>query len=191
MVWYKALDEPRRKLLDRARQAIKEILTSAVYANSELQQAVGEPALRLHEWAIARDLEEITSLSRDQAGVSKLRASDRPGPLTNAVLQAQQGALQQKLRTVESLVQALERYAEHLKAADGARLDWEAAAELAKLNSRFSDLVAGTAADEHHLREVQDMTEEATTYRDSILKANQAAEALLLADIPAANGEGK
>lgn len=96
-------------------------------------------------------------------------------------------ALHQKLKAVESLVKALENYATHVKDADLARLDWEAAADLAKLNPRFSNLVAGTAADELQLQEVRDMTEEATVFHDRLLQANLAAEPLLLPDVAESN----
>jgi hypothetical protein len=189
VVRFSALDETSRQLLLRAQRAIKGVLTCKVYAENQLQQAVTEPTLRRHEWAIAVNLREITSLRAEQAKMRKSRAVESPGPLTKAVLDAQQGALHQKLKAVESLVKALENYASHVKAADLARLDWEAAAELAKLNPRFSNLVAGTAADELHLQEVHDMTDEATTFHDSLLRANLAAEPLLLPDVIAEPNE--
>lgn len=68
--------------------------------------------------------------------------------------QAQQDALQQKLDTVESLVQALEQYAGHLQAADRARLDWKPPPKSPSSTFGSLTLIAGTAADEHHLQEV-------------------------------------
>lgn len=183
VVHFSALDESTRKLLLRALQAISDVLTCKVYADNQLQQAVTEPTLRRHAWAIAVNLREITSLRAEQTRMRKSHAVVSPGPLTKSVLEAQKAALDQKLKAVESLVKALENYATHVKAADLARLDWEAAAELAELNPRFSNLVAGTAADELHLQEVHDMTGEATTFRDSLLRANLAAEPLLLPDV--------
>jgi hypothetical protein len=189
VVRFSALDIPSQQLLIRAQQAINDVLTCKVYAENQLQQAVTQPTLRRHEWAIAVSLREITNLRAEQARMGKSRVPESPGPLTKAVLKAQQDALQQKLKTVESLVHSLETYAIHVKSADLARLDWEAAAELAKLNPRFSNLVAGTAADELHLQEVHDMTEEATTFHDSLLRANLAAEPLLLPDVIAEPNE--
>lgn len=188
-VRFSALDEPCRQLLIRAQRAINDVLTCKVYAENQLQQAVTEPTLRRHEWAIAVNLRETTNLRAEQARMRKSHAVENPGPLTKAVLEAQQDALNQKLKAVESLVKALENYATHVRAADLARLDWEAAAELAKLNPRFSNLVAGTAADELHLREVHDMTDEATIFHDSLLRANLAAEPLLLPDVIAEPNE--
>lgn len=182
IVRFTALDAYCQHLLKRAQEAINDVLTCKVYAQNQLQQAVTEPTLRRHEWAIAVNLREITNLRAEQARMAKLRV-EGPGPLTKAVLDAQQAALKQKLKKVESLVKALENYSSHVKAADMARLDWEAAAELAKLNPRFSDLVAGTAADEIHLQEVHDLTDEASTFRTSLLQANLAAEPLLLPDV--------
>ena len=189
VVRFSALDESCQQLLVRAQRAINEVLTCKVYADNQLQQAVTEPTLRRHEWAIAVNLREVTNLRAEQARMRKSRGVESPGPLTKAVLEAQRDALGQRLKTVESLVNALENYAAHVKAADLARLDWEAAAELAKLNPRFSNLVAGTAADEFHLQEVHDMTDEASTFRDSLLQANLAAEPLLLPDVIAEPNE--
>ncbi len=90
--------------------------------------------------------------------------------------------MQQKIAKVKELAESLETYAAHIKAADLALADWEAAAELAKLNPRFSDLVAGTAADDHNLQEVQNMAEEASAYQASLTKANLAARTLFLPD---------
>jgi hypothetical protein len=189
VVRFSALDEPSQQLLARAQRAINQVLICKVWVENQLQRAVTEPTLRQHEWAIAINLREITSLRADQARTRKSSGVESPGPLTLAVLRAQQEAFQQKLKAVESLVKALENYAAHVKAADMALLDWEAAAELAKLNPRFSDLVAGTAADELHLQEVHDMTDEATTFHDSLLRANLAAESLLLPDVIAEPNE--
>ena len=183
VVRFSALEVASRQLLLRAQRAIREVLTCKVYAENELQQIVTEPTLRRHEWAIAVSLRDITDLRVEQARMRQSRPAESPGPLTQAVLKAQQQALDQKLKAVESLVRALENYARRVKEADQACLDWEAAAELAKLNPRFSDLVAGTAADELHLQEVRDMAEETTTLRDSLQRANKAAEPLLLPDL--------
>lgn len=182
VVCFAALDESSRQLLARAQRAINDVLTCKVYAENQLKQTVTESMLRSHEWSIAVSLRELTSLRAEQARTRRAHAAESPGPLTKAVLKAQQDVLQQKLTSVESLVKALENYATRVKAADLARLDWEAAAELAKLNPRFTNLVAGTAADELHLQEVQGMTEEATSFRDSLLQVNVAAEPLLLPD---------
>lgn len=183
VVRFSSLDESSRQLLIRAQRAIHDVLTCKIYAENQLRQVATEPTLRRHEWAIAVNLREVASLRAEQARMRKSRPVESPGPLTKAVLGAQQDALHQKLKAVESLVKALENYAAHVKAADLARLDWEAATELAELNPRFSNLVAGTAADELHLQEVHDMTDEATTFHDSLLRANLAAEPLLLPDV--------
>jgi hypothetical protein len=183
VVRFAALDKSLQQLLTRAQLAINEVLNCKVYAENQLQQAVTEPTLRRHEWAIAVNAREITSLMADQARMRKSHAVESPGPLTEAVLKAQQGALQKKLESVVPLVKSLENYAKHVKAADLARRDWQAAAELAKLNPRFSNLVAGTAADELYLQEVHDMTEEATIFHQSLLRANLAAAPLLLPDV--------
>lgn len=82
----------------------------------------------------------------------------------------------------------METYAGHVKAADRARKDWQSAAELSKLNAKFTDLIAGIAADEIHLREVEDMTEEAKVFRESLIQANLAARSLFLPDTATDHG---
>lgn len=176
------LDTSCRIVLARAQQAIKDVLNSRVYADNQLEREVAEPTLRRHEWAAAKDLREITSLRNEQNRVRRSQAAGDPGPLTKAVMGAQEEALRQKLDKIESIVSAMETYANHVKAADRAREDWQSAAELSKLNVKFTDLVAGTAADEVHLREVADMTESAKVFRDFLIQANLAARSLFLPD---------
>jgi hypothetical protein len=179
------LDTAGKMVLARVQQAIKDVLTSGVYADDQLERAVAEPTLRRHEWAVAVDLREITKLRNEQDRVRRSHAGSDPGPLTKSVIAAQEEALQQKLNKIESIATAMEKYAGHVKAADRARKDWQSAAELAKLNVKFTDLIAGTAADELHLREVEDMTEEANAFRESLTEANLAARSLFLPDTAA------
>lgn len=176
------LDLPSRIMLARAQKAIKDVLGSKVYADDQLERAVAEPTLRRHEWAAAVDLREITNLREEQAKVRGSYTAGDPGPLTKAVIEAQQEALSQKLDKIESIVDVIEKYAEHVKAADGAREDWQSATELSKLNTKFTDLVAGTGADEVRLREVEDMSEAANAYRQSLTEAYLAAKSLFLPD---------
>jgi hypothetical protein len=179
------LDTSCKVMLARAQRAIKDVLTSEVYTDNQLEHAVAEPTLRSHEWAVAVDLRDITTLRNEQAKVRRTQAGSGLGPLTQAVIHAQDDALQQKLDGIESVVGAMEKYADHVKAADRARSDWQSASQLAKLNTKFTDLVAGTAADEVHLREAEDMAEAAKVFRDSLTQANLAAQSLLLPDTAA------
>jgi hypothetical protein len=174
------LDASGKTILARAQQAITDVLASKVYADNQLERAAAEPTLRRHEWAVALDLREITTLRNEQAKVKGSHAQGEPGPLTRAVIDAQDEALQQKLDKIESIVDVMEKYADHVKAADQAHKDWQSATELSKLNVKFTDLVAGTAADEIHLREVEDMTEGAKVFRESLTQANLAARSLFL-----------
>jgi hypothetical protein len=174
------LDISGKELLARAQQAISDVLTSRVYADNKLERDAAEPALRRHEWAAALDLREITTLRHEQARAGRSHAGSNPGPLTEAVLGAQDNALQQKLTKIESVVRAMEEYAGHVKAADLALKDLESATALAKLNERFTDLVVTTAADEVRLREAEDMTKAAEVFRETLIQANLASRALFL-----------
>jgi hypothetical protein len=179
------LDTDSKIVLARAQKAISDVLTSRVYGDKQLERAVAEPTLRRHEWAIAADLREMTSLRREQAEARRMHTGSDMGPLTEAVISAQDDALNHKLKNIEEVVSAIERYASHAKAADHARADWDSAAEISKLNTKFTDLVAGTAADEIRLREAENMTAEARAFQDSITQANLAARSLFLPDTAA------
>ena len=110
--------------------------------------------------------------------------SQQPGPLTSAVLDPQQRVLAQAQRSAKARVSAIERYAAEVKAVDGARVDWESSMRLSGLNDSFLDLAARTAADEHVIRELRGMTDQARAaaevYYDSLTRAALAAEALAL-----------
>ncbi len=175
---FSGLDPSGRELLLRAQRSREAVLASKVYAEDLLEHAAGEMALRHHE-------QEITVLLHD---IARLRAQlpfgQSTGPMTSAVLDPQQRILTQARVSAESRVQAMERYAAEVSAADAARLDWENAVRLSGLNERFLDLAARTAADEHAIGELKDLTGQAAVaaeaFRQSLRQASMAAEALAL-----------
>jgi hypothetical protein len=175
------LDAPCRKLLLRAQDAIGIVLKSQVYTEKQLEPAVEEMALRRHEWEVATMLRDISSLRKEHEAS---RDEKSQGPRTKAVLDSQRQALELATNATVSRIKALERYATQLRAADDALRDWHNAQRASGLNDRYLDLIARTAADEHAIKEIQGLTDQAAAaaeaFRDSLDQASMAAEALVL-----------
>ncbi len=175
-----ALDPSCRQLLLRAQRAIARILASKVYA-ADLRTTVPESALRRHEWEIAIALREITELRAEHESSA---SAGGPGPMTAAVLASHQRALALAQDGAASRVNALERYAAQVEAADAAQRDWQSAVRISGLNDKYLDLVARTAADEHAIAEITGLTEQAAAaarvFQDNLQQAALAAETLVL-----------
>jgi hypothetical protein len=183
MIRRQDLDAPCQKIAHRARKAIDTILGSVAYADNLLQQPALEMTLKRHEWEVALILRDITKLRARHAGFQPGHPmSLQPGPLTSAVLDPQQHVLAQAERSADVRVSAIERYAAEVRAVDNARVDWESSMRLSGLNDSFLDLAARTAADDHVIRELRGMTDQARAaaevYYDSLTRAALAAEAL-------------
>jgi len=162
------LDGDSRQLLLRAQAAVA---------------GGSQPAAVLrHEQEIAATLGEISAL---RAELDVIPPAAR-GPVTEAVIAAQQRALDLAAEAATARVAALERLAAQVQAAEAARLDWASAHRAAARNDRFLDLLARTAADGHATAEISGLAEQAAraarVLRDSL--AAPAAEPEILA-IPA------
>lgn len=172
------LDEQSRMLMLRTQQAVRAVLGSQVYADHLLDHAAGESVLRRHEWEVASTLREITRL-RAQVGYQA-----PPGPLTAAVLASHTRALKLAHDATTSRIRALENYARPVLMAEAAHRDWQSAMRASGLNDKYLDLVARTAADEHAIAELKDMTHQAAAaaaaLRLNIAQAVQAAQPLVL-----------
>ena len=142
---------------------------------------VPENVLRRHEWEIAIALRDITELRAEHASSASMAG---PGPMTAAVLASHQRALMLAQDAVASRVSALERYAAQAEAADAAQRDWHDAMRVAGLNDKYLELVARTAADQHAIAEITNLTAQAAlaaqVFDDSLQQVNLAAEALAL-----------
>ncbi len=175
-----ALDLPCRQLLYRAQRSIARVLRSGVYA-TDLRTTVPESVLRRHEWEIATALRDITELRAEYASSAAVAG---PGPMTAAVLASQRRALTLAQDAVAARVSALERYATQAEAADAAQRDWQDAMKVAGLNDKYLDLVARTAADQHAIAEITNLTEQAAVaaqvFDDTLQQVTLAAEALAL-----------
>jgi hypothetical protein len=109
--------------------------------------------------------------------------------MTDSVLAPQQRALQLAQDGIESTVTSLERYATEVLAARSALRDWQDALRIADLNDSYLDLVARTAADEHAVSEIGNLTDQAAAaaraVHESMRQVSMAAAALALPE-PAA-----
>jgi hypothetical protein len=81
-------------------------------------------------------------------------------------------------------VAALEQLAAQVAVAEAARRDWETAHQMAANNDKYLDLVARTAADQHATAEITGFAEQAAeaaqVFRETLMQATLAAEALAL-----------
>ena len=177
-----ALERECWKLLQRAQHAIATIMTSGLYAG-DLRGTVAEPVLRQHEWDIAVALREITELLLDLVSSA---GGGTAGPMTTAVLLAQNRAISMARDATTARVLALELLAAQVAAAEAARRDWETAHRMAANNDKYLDLVARTAADQYAAAEITGMAaqaaEAAQAFRETLQRATLAAEALALPD---------
>ena len=175
-----ALDRTSRVLLIRAQNAIDSALDSVADEAVGSPEIVAEPVLLWHEWQIAVALRDITDLRAEYEYNSTASA----GPMTDSVLEAQQRALQLAQGAIESRVVALERYTAEVLAARAAFRDWQDALRISNLNDRYLDLVAHTAADEHAVTEMSNLTDQAAAaaqaVRESMRQVGVAAAALAL-----------
>jgi hypothetical protein len=174
-----ALDRACRQLLLRAQVAIDSVSGSGT-ERAGLPDIVTEGTLRRHEWEIAVALRDITELRTEH----EFNTADSMGPMTDAVLQPHQRALQLAQDAISSRVTALERYAAQVSAAGTAYRDWQDALRVSHLNDKYLDLVARTAADEQAVVEISGLAEQAAAaaqaFRDTVQHVSLAAAALVL-----------
>ena len=176
-----SLDRACRQLLLRAQAAIDSVLDSGA-DEAGLPGIVAEGTLRQHEWEIAVALRDITDLRAEH----ELNTAASAGPMTAAVLEPHQRAVQLAQDAILHRTTALERYAAEVGAAAAAYRDCQDALRVSDLNDSYLDLVARTAADEHAVLEISGLTERAAAaaraYRDTVGQAGQAAAALALSE---------
>ena len=150
-------DPPARLLLRRAHEAIGAVTSSEICRAGVLDRAAVSTALAAQE-------SDITAALRDQARICARRAELTPfsaGPMTTAVSASQIEAARLAESSIAGRVEALERYAAEVAAADAAYRDWRQAVRLAELHSQHLDMVARTAADEHGIAQIETMSQQA------------------------------
>lgn len=177
------LDTECLRQLKAAQVAIDTVLTSEVYRTRLLDHSPGDADLRRHEWEIACRLRDITARRAEH---TYSMSAGVPGPQTAAVLRAHLRAITIARDATVRRIDALQRYAREVKAADNALHDWQTAEQLARRNETYLDLVARSAADEHAVIEIKYLTQQAALTHDAfqatLNQATLAAEALVFTD---------
>lgn len=156
-------DGPGRVLLRRAQDAIDAVNSSAVCREDVLDQAAVSAALAGQEWDVAVALREQARLRTRRAGVRQTGV----GPAAAALLARQAEAARLAESSVATRVEALERYADEVRAADGAYLDWRQAALLAELHGQHLDALARGAAHELGVADIEAMAQQARAVHDA------------------------
>ena len=157
-------DGRARALLRRAQDAVDAVASSAVYRDGLVDQPAVSASLTEQEWDIAQALREQAGLRAERAGLSGLAGGPRTAELLGRQVQAARAAE----NSVISRVEALERYAAEVRAADAAYRDWQQAAALADLSGRHLDMQARSAADQYHLAEIEAMARHARAIRRAL-----------------------
>jgi hypothetical protein len=157
-------DAPSRRLLRRAQDAVDAVTSSRVFRAGLLDRAATGLALAGQEWDIAVALREQARLRATRAGL----AAAEPGPRAAAALDRQARAAHLAQASVADRVAALERYAAEVGAADLAYRDWAQAAAVAASGRQHLDMVARTAADEHGVAEIEDLSRRARAVRRAL-----------------------
>jgi hypothetical protein len=194
------LDRDCAELLRRAEAAVRTVLASDARAENLLNHLVDENALRDCVQAIADLAFEVTDLRAELRSISAQSLPEpgsRPdgdmpaGPLTADAIKPGQRAILIALESAEERLLKLEHYALSVSRVDAMHRDWIGTQKAERLNSRFREIVAKTAADELAAKEFERLTENAAeaarSFRMSVQEANLAGEILALPD---AKGSG-
>ncbi len=164
-------DARSRVLLRRAQEAIDAVTSSLVCRDDLLDRHAASVALASREWDIAVALREQAQLRARRAELGAGRAgwpAGSAGPQTAALLSQQDRAAQLAEASTVRHVEALERYAADVRAADSAYRDRQQSAALAELTGRHLDMLARTAADEHGIAEIDRLAAQARAVRRAL-----------------------
>jgi hypothetical protein len=123
-----------------------------------------EAALTAQEWDIAQALREQGRLRTRRAAVD----DPEPGSAAAELLAGHHDAARAAEESIVRRVDALERYATEVRAADAAYRQHLAHAAAAELSAPHLDMLARTAADDHGIAELDAMTRQAQTLRRSL-----------------------
>ncbi|MGD0240843.1 MAG: hypothetical protein ABSB59_11020 [Streptosporangiaceae bacterium] len=154
-------DARSRRLLRRVQNAVDTVTSAEVYRADVVDRAATGLALAGQEWDIAVALHEQARLRATRAG---LAAAD-PDARAATALGRQTRVAHLAEASVADRITALERYAAEVGAADAAYRGWTRAAALAESGRRHLDMLARTAADDHGIAEIEDMSRQARAVR--------------------------
>lgn len=173
------LDNATAALLGRVQRAIQVVLTAEVIKEGLLDDLRNAVMLPAQEWEVAQILREISRLSEEQRIA---RQAGRNAELAQ-VMGPQAKALKLATASVTERIEAIERYAEQVKAADRALLQWKTLQRLADNNDAYGELLARTVRDELAIAEIDGLTDDARqveeVLRRSVEKARRTGLTLL------------
>ncbi|RFU36910.1 hypothetical protein DZF91_35635 [Actinomadura logoneensis] len=146
------LDEEARSLLTRTQAAVDAVRESQVNREGMLERAENALVLPREEWEVARTL----------ARQSRLRAEvaepEDELPEVAAALRGLREKLELSVAAVTRRVEALERYAERVRAADEVLRAQRRVADLAERAHEYDALLAETVRDDMALPEIERLT---------------------------------
>ncbi|WP_175596236.1 hypothetical protein [Thermomonospora catenispora] len=155
-------DEEAKALLVRAQGAVRAVLDSAVCREGLLDAADNARTLPQQEWEIAQALARQSVLRRREREIAD--SADLAVPELAAVLEDvledRRGRLAASVRAVTRRIEALERYADRVRAADRLLGVHRRLRELASSAHEYDDLLAATVRDELALPVIERLTAE-------------------------------
>ncbi|MFJ2568196.1 hypothetical protein ACIO02_35635 [Streptomyces sp. NPDC087568] len=159
--------------MKRVQDAVTTVLESEVNKAGLLDEVANAVTLPAQEWELAEALVELTRLARQVRSAARGTAAS---PRVLEVLEPQKRALRLSAEALERRIEALERYAEHTRAADRTYREWRAVQELEELGDDMRELLARTVRDELAVAEIDGLADRARIQelRRSLGEARQA-----------------
>ncbi len=178
------LDAPARALLHSAQEAVAAVTASPLAATGHVEPIDHAVVLPEQLWEIGTRLRRLTDM-RARARVSSDIQLDVD---VSGLLAERRAALRAADAAVTARVEALERYAAHLAAAEEHHRHLAAVRQLMEEQQEYRDLLAASAADEQAIGQVEELTDRArlaeADLRRSLEEAAQAARLLAPDDGP-------
>ncbi|WP_119729355.1 hypothetical protein [Thermomonospora amylolytica] len=151
-------DDEARALLVRAQEAVRAVLGSAVHREGLLDSADNALTLPQQEWEIAQVLARQSSLRRRERRFAE--SADVTVPEVAAVLGGQHRKLAASVRAVTRRIEALEHYADRVRAADRALHAHRRLRTLTSAAHEYDDLLAATVRDDLALPAIERLTDQ-------------------------------
>ncbi|MEZ0071307.1 hypothetical protein [Planotetraspora sp. GP83] len=158
------LDKASAALLQRAQTARATVLESAVNSEGLLDDVRNKVTLPQQEWEIAQTLAQISRLKGEQAAALAVRRNEQIAEL----LKPQVRALNLATESVTRRIEALEKYAAQVRAADEALAQWKTMRRLAASTDAYQELLARTVRDELAVVELAGLTEQARQVEEAL-----------------------
>ncbi|WP_283135748.1 hypothetical protein [Rhizohabitans arisaemae] len=137
-------DDVAKVQLARVQDAIDGVLEDAAAFGDRSEAAEAAVVLPHREWQVAGALARQSTLRRQQAKARRNAAGDR----VRALLKPQEQALAASVAATEEQIAAIERYAETVRRARSAQLEWEQCQEILARNPEYVELLAATVKDD-------------------------------------------